>query len=333
MGKKVVIYTSVTLALILFLALPNPVFSHHQRQVLGDSTPASELVFPPITFGAGFILPDSPLFLLDRAFQQIRLLTAFTPERRAQVRGQIASERLAELRIMLSRNNPDGINTALTQLNKEVDLSVASLSDAAAQGKDVSLLAREINDTIKLQRKILGVLQSQARGVLKLQLKAARKALKEAKVEVEDELPEDELENEIEDELEDEIEDEVEDVSESARKAQSDLEKLEKHASKAATKALKKREEAIKKAIEKRNEVLRKVEEKLLENEKKRQEKLLKAQEKAAEQARKAIEKAQEAVSGFKEAQSTVEELRNQPVSDNSGSSGSGRSGSDEDED
>lgn len=311
---------SVFLALVLLIILfPASVSAHHREQVLGDATPSSELVFPPVTAGTGFILPDSPLFFIDRTFQQVKLLLAFSAEAKARVRAQIAGERMAELRLMLLRENQAAINTTLSELTRETDLAAASLAEASARGQDVKLLAKELNETIKLQRKILNTVASQTRGVLKLQLKAARQALKEAKIEVEDELPEDELENEIEEDLREEVEDEVEEASDSARTVESTLAKLEREASRAAAKALNRREEAIKKAIEKRDEGLRKAEEKLLEAEKKKQEGLLKAQKRASERAQEALKKAQEAAKGFQAAKEKVTEIKNQPVGGTSG--------------
>lgn len=300
--------------ILLIIFVPSLASAHHREAILGEATSSAELVFPPVTSGTGFILPDSPLFFLDKTFQQVKLILAFSAEQKARVRAQIAGERMAELRLMLVRENQTAISTVLSELTKETDLAAVSLAEAAASGQDVKPLAKELNEAIKTQRKILNVIASQTGGSLKLQLKAARRALKEAKVEVEDELPEDELENEIEEDLADEIENEVEEASESAKKVESDLIKLEREASRSATKALNRREEAIKKAIEKRDEVLKKAEEKLLEAEKKKQEGLLKAQKKAAEQAQEALKKAQEAATGLQTAQQAVSEIRNQPV-------------------
>jgi len=296
---------------------PKAVDAHHKAQVLGDTTVSSQLVFPPVTSGQGFILPDSPLFFLDQFSQQVKLLFAFSSEQRAKVRAQIAGERLAELRIMLERQNPEGINTALSQLTKEVGFAAKDLSDAAAQGANVKLLAKQINEDIKFQRKLLNIVADQTSGVLRRQLKTARQALKEAKVEVEDELPEDELENEIEEGLADEVKNEVEDASESAKTVERALSELQKEANKARAKALRRREEAIEKAIEARDEALKKIEEKLLEAEEKKQEKLLKVQEKAAEKAREAVQKAQEAAHGFQTARDAINRILNQQPTSN----------------
>lgn len=331
MGRKVAASILIVgLAFFTFIwVLPKQVLSHHQGRVLGDSTPSSQIVFPPVTSGAGFFLPDSPLFFLDKTFQRIRLFLAFTPERKAKVREQILGERFAELRIMLSRNNPNGITIALTNLTEEVDQMAATLTDAAARGNDVRVLAKELNETIKTHRKILGILSDQTEGVLRLQIKAAREALKEAKVEIEDELDEDELENEIEDDLNDEIEEGLEEASSSAKRLEHAIDVLSRLASEAAQRQQLRREEALRNAIEVKNETLLKQAEELLEIEKKKQERFIKAQEKAREKALKAIEKAKAAAEELREAHEEVIEAKTE---DNSGSgsssSGSGSSGS-----
>lgn len=325
--------------LFLVFLLFNPAYqesasAHHKELVLGESTASSQLVFPPVTAGPGFILPDSPLFFLDQVFQAVRLVSALDAQSKAKVRAQIAGERLAELRVMLTRNSEQGTTTALTQLTKEADMAAKALSEAAASGQDVSLLARQLNETIKTQRQVLGSLENQTRGTLRLELKAARRALKEAKVEVEDELPEGELEKEIEENLHDEIEEEVEEADDSVQELERSLEELNRQASEAGRKALKRREEALKKAIEERNEQLRKNQERLLEAEKKKQGELLRVQKTAASEARKAVEEAQKAAKRFQQAQEKAFEIKNQPVDSsvsdsNSSGSGSGSSSSD----
>jgi len=334
MDRKV--FSSLGILVLGFFVLvwvaPKPTFSHHQGRVLGESTSSSQVVFPPVTAGAGFILPDSPLFFLDEIFQEVRMLLAFTPERRAKTRASISGERLAELRIMFARNNSEAMSSTLSRLTEEVNKMSANLSDAAASGKDLSSLAKELNETIKIQRSVLGILENQADGVLKLQLKTARKALKIAKVEIEDELTEDDLENEIEEDVDDEIEEAVEEASGSAKRLEHAIDVLTRLASEAAVKQQTRREEALRHAIEVKNEALRRQAEKLFEADFKKHERLLEARKKAHSKAREAIEKAHEAAEEFKEAQEEIEELESQDNSgsdsDNSGPSGSGSSGS-----
>lgn len=319
---------SIIVGVIILSFHVGTVSAHHKLQVLGEATSASQLNFPAIvSAGPGFILPDSPFYFLDQFVQSVRLSLSFSPERRAQLQEQIAQERLAELRVMLTRNNTQGIDTALEQLTKESGASAQSLKDAASQGKDVKALAKQLNETIKTQRKILNILANQADKSLKLQLKAAREELKDAKIEIEDELPEDELENEIEDELDIEIEDEVEEASSSAKGLEHAIDVLSKLASQAAERGQESREEALRHAIEVKNDALIKQLQKFIENEGKKQEKLFQTKQKALKEAREAAKKAQEAAVKFREAHKESKEIRNTPA-ENLNNSGSGENGS-----
>ncbi|KKR15438.1 MAG: hypothetical protein UT87_C0012G0039 [Candidatus Levybacteria bacterium GW2011_GWC1_40_19] len=212
MGKKVLI---VFFGISIFLLVASSSFAHHKARVLGESTQAADLVFPnTVTAGPGFILPDSPFFVLDNIWQKLKLVTAFSPEAKAKIRAQIAGERLAELRIMLSRNNPEGIATALSQIESDATLAAKELSDASASGENVEEAAKELNEAIKLQREVLGILSGQTRGFLRLEIKAARESLRSSKVEVEDELPEELLEDEINEAEEEGFDEDIEDALE-----------------------------------------------------------------------------------------------------------------------
>lgn len=298
--KRTALVSILSCMLVLVVAMP--VSAHHLKDVLGDATSTAQIQFPPIAAGPGFFLPDSPFYFLDALAQNVKLAFAFTPERKAEIRSQIAGERLAELRVMLERNNTQGIQTALTNLNKEANLAASDLSDAAAQGKDVKNLAKELNTTIKAQRKVLGDLADQTSGPLRLQIKATREALKEAKVTVEDQLPEDELENEITDEMNEEIEDEVKDASRSARGLEHSIDILEKLASEAAANNQTKREEALRHAIEIHNENLQKQEKKRAEQELRKEQRKNKLRNDANNAAREAVKNAQEAALQFQQA-------------------------------
>ncbi|OGH19862.1 MAG: hypothetical protein A3D74_02915 [Candidatus Levybacteria bacterium RIFCSPHIGHO2_02_FULL_37_13] len=333
--SSVLVFSLLSLVFGSFIVFSPSALAHHQARVLGDSTSSSEIVFPPVTAGAGFILPDSPLFFLDRVFQDIRLLMAFTPERRAKTRALIAGERLAELRIMFARNNPEAVTDTLSKLTEEINKMSKDLSDAASsgkEGKDLSLLASQLNETIKAHRKVLGTLESQSDGVLKLQIKTARNALKIAKIEIEDELTEDELENEIEDDVDEEVQEAVEEASGSARRLNHAIDVLSQLASQAAAKQQTRREEALRHAIEVKNEALRRQTEKLFEEESIKHRRILEMRAKAHEKAREAIEKAHEAAAEFGEAQEEIKDLESEDNSssgsENSGSSGSDNSGS-----
>ena len=308
MAKRISVYP---LAFLLFiLVFPKTVYSHHQTQVLGASTSSAAPQIPPTAEGPGLILPDSPLFFLDEIKQQVRLLLAFTPEDKAKVHNAVSGERLAELRFMLNRQNQRGIDTALLGMTQNLKDASNNLATAQFKGKNVSKIAKAINEDIKRKQEALDLLENQSTGELNAMVRFAQLSILESKVKIEDALPEDELENEISYDLNRQIEKRVEDASDLARALMRDLDELEKQESEAAQKSLTNREEALEKAIEKKSEALRKVEEKLLENEKRKQDSLLKVQEKVAEQAQEAVKKAQEAALNYQKLQEEVNKIK-----------------------
>lgn len=315
--------TSVVIALSSDSALAN-----HREDVLGvESTPT--LSIPPTSEGPGLVLPDSPLFFLDRLKQEFRLFLAFTPEQKAKIHNAVAGERLAELQLMLAKDNVSGVRTALQGVSDNLKEASEDLANAKLTGRNINLLAKDINDSIKEKQKSLSVLEDKSNGELKKQVQATKEALKVAKIGVEDHLSGDLLENEIEDDLNQEIEDKVDEASSSAKGLSHAVDVLTKLASQAAERNQIHREEALRRAIEVKNETLRKQQEKLLESEKKQQENILKLHEKAAQEAKKSANGALEAAQNFREAQKKITEIKNSnsgsgsSVSENSGSGSS----------
>lgn len=316
----------------LFFFFSAASFAHHKKAVLGESTISSELNFPPVTAGPGLILPDSPFYFLDKLKQQIRLLIALNPDDRAKIHSQIAGERLAELRIMMSRNNPEGINVALFELEEETKLASNELFDASAKGNDVKELSKEINSILKTHRDILDSLEEQTTGVLKLRLALTKLAIKEAKNRAEDTLPLDALDNEINDSLNHELEDSLHDAKNSTLTLTRVLEKLQQQASESAKQNLHRREEALKRAIENQDKSLRTQEELLKRLEEKRSELILNSQQRALEKTRQASEHLNDVENEIEDAAEIESEIEDSSNS-GSGSSNSGSSSSDKDQD
>lgn len=291
----------------------SPVSANHTKDVLGDSISPSDIDFPQISSGPGFFLPDSPLYFIDNIAQGVKVAFAFTPERKAQIRSQIAGERLAELRVMLERNDEKGIETALSNFTKESDLAADAISDAGATSKkDIRPLAKELNTTIKSHRKVLKDLEKQTSGELQLRLKASRESLRKAKIAVEDELPEDELEKEMQDNIDDIIEDQVDEASKSARGLDRAISVLERLASQAAEKNQPAREAALRRAIEKKEAKIESKEQRQLERELRKKEKRLETSEKAIREARETVRNAQEAAMRFKQAKEEALAIENE---------------------
>lgn len=236
-----------------FLAL-SVVFSHtsyasRNAEVLGATTQISEVVFPPVTAGPGYILPSSPFYFADKLYQAFRLALVFTPENRAQLHTQIAAERLAELRVEISRNNKNAANSALTEVEYEVVAAANDLRDAASQGKDVTQLARTIHQTLTDYRGVLSDVRSQVPDTaLGQQLAAAIDVIRESRIVAEDAMPQSDIEHELAANIEADVNEAVLGVADTTKKLEKKLSIYEKYASRAAERAAKKQEQETNRA-------------------------------------------------------------------------------------
>ena len=249
MRKFLIFLLSVSLTSLI---TANPVSANHLEDVLGvESMPV--LSIPPTSEGPGFLLPDSPLFFLDQLKQEVRLLLAFTPEQKAQIHNAVAGERLAELQLMLAKNNVAGVRIALQGISDNLKAAAGDVANAKLTGRNISLLAKEINDSIKEKQKSLSSLEKEAAGEIKAQAMAAKESLKVSKVKVEDNLPPDLLINEMEEDLSLEINDNISKASHSAVGINRAIDVLTRLASEAAQQNQPRRYEALIHAIEVKN--------------------------------------------------------------------------------
>ncbi|MDP2585875.1 MAG: DUF5667 domain-containing protein, partial [Candidatus Levybacteria bacterium] len=250
--KFLIFLLSVSITSAIVVLSSNQVLANHQEDVLGVVS-VETLSIPPTVDGPGLILPDSPLFFLDKLKQEFRLLLAFTPEQKATIHNAIAGERLAELQIMLARNNVSGIRIALQGVSDNLKAASGDLANAKLTGRNVALLVKEINDSIKAKQQALSGLEDKATGEIKAQVAAAKEALKIAKVQAEENLPADLLMNETIDDLNQEIGDNVNKARVSAMGINRAIEVLTRLASEAAVENQPARKEALIHAIDMKN--------------------------------------------------------------------------------
>ena len=233
MRKLLIFLLSVSLTSAIVVLSSNQVSANHQEDVLGVVS-AEPLSIPPTSSGPGLVLPDSPLFFLDTLKQEFRLFLAFTSEQKAKIHNSVAGERIAELRVMLVKDNAAGIRTALQGVSDNLKAASEDLAEAKLTGRNITLLAEEINTSIREKQKTLSVLESQATGEIKAQVVVAREALKVAKVNVEGNLPADLLVNETIDDLNQQIGDSINSASQSGTEINRAINVLTNLASKSA---------------------------------------------------------------------------------------------------
>lgn len=271
---------SASLFLVLFLALPVSALAYNPA-ILGESTTSAIPSIAPTVEGPGFILPDSKLFFLDRFKQKVRLFLAFRPEARAKVHVDVAGERLAELRLMLSRNNPKGISIALDGISgnlKDVD---DEIYQAQLSGRDISNLAKTLNLSIKRLQDALDFLAVQATGDTAAQVNLAQSVAFKTKLRVTDSLPALEQQNELLDDLTRRAREQVQQSSDNSISIQNTLDELSKQTQIVATGSSQAKAARI-----------------------------LQLQAVAIQQAKDAAAASQKAAAGFKQSADAIEELR-----------------------
>ncbi|HVZ58937.1 MAG TPA: DUF5667 domain-containing protein [Patescibacteria group bacterium] len=213
------------------------VFAYRDTAVLGTTTEVTDAVFPPVTSGPGHILPDSPLYFLDKLYQDFRLALVFTPANRAQLHMAIAGERMAELRVESARNNQAGVDTALTELEHEVTAASDDVRDAASQGQDVTQLARDIHQAMTDYRNDLVSVEAQVPDTAYEQkLATASDVIWEARTLTEDALPEGDLKHEMMANAQEELDEAVLGISTATTNLQNKISIYEKVSSGSADK-------------------------------------------------------------------------------------------------
>ncbi|MCL5433300.1 MAG: DUF5667 domain-containing protein [Patescibacteria group bacterium] len=303
---RVFIFSFILFLSFNFLFVPRVLANRHAK-ILGVATTSQKLSIPPTVEGPGLILPDSPLFFLDQLKQATRIYTAFKSETKAEIYKDIAGERFAELRFMLARNNKPGIKLTLDGIESNLEMAANEINQAQMRGKNVSKLAKSVNDSIKEKQEVLDQLQLQTTGELRARIESVQESLLASKIIVEDSLMLADLDNEIRYDLARRIRSEVRNTIDSVKLLQEQIDELNEQATQASEQMLVKREEALSKTIQQKNEALIQTQEQLLLQEKEKQTRLLGAQTTAMEQVKEALENAQKAAIEFEKTQGILD--------------------------
>lgn len=131
------------------------------------------------------LTPESPFFFLDRLGEKIQEFLTFNPEGKMHLQITFATERVAEIKVMFENKGIEakGIQVAQDLLHTNLVSAAAILTDQKAEGKNVSALAKELDEefagpktaleqTFKAERQTLGAQEDE----LKAKIKEARKA-------------------------------------------------------------------------------------------------------------------------------------------------------------
>ncbi len=129
-----------------------------------------------VTLPSAGLTPASPFYFLDRLGENLRQFFTFNPEAKAKLQIEFAGERIAEIKIMVEKKgvNAKGLAIAESLLKANVAYAAEIVNEEKTSGKDVSALAKTLNDEFDLRDKIL----EETFKAAKDQLKAQRKEIK-----------------------------------------------------------------------------------------------------------------------------------------------------------
>lgn len=122
------------------------------------------------------LTPESSFYFLDRLGENLRQFFTFNPEAKAKLQIEFAGERIAEIKVMVEKKgvNAKGLAIAESLLQANVAYAAEIVNEEKTTSKDVTALAKTLNDEFDARDKLLEQTFKDA----KAQLKAQRKEIK-----------------------------------------------------------------------------------------------------------------------------------------------------------
>ena len=129
-----------------------------------------------VTLPSAGLTPESSFYFFDRLGENLRQFFAFNPEAKAKLQIEFAGERITEIKVMIEKKgvNVKGLAIAESLLQANVAYAAEIVSEEKTAGKDVSALAKTLDDEFDARDKLLEQTFKDA----KAQLKAQRKEIK-----------------------------------------------------------------------------------------------------------------------------------------------------------
>lgn len=138
------------------------------------------------------ITPENPFYFLDKLGEALREFFTFSPEGKAHLQITFASERIAEIKVILETKGvkAPGLEVAQARLQAHLANAATIITAEKAKGRDVSKLAKELDDdfdepksaledTFKAEKRLLETKEKE----LKVKIREARQAGDNAQVE------------------------------------------------------------------------------------------------------------------------------------------------------
>lgn len=150
------------------------------------------LILAQTTLPSAGLTPESPFYFLDRLGEALQEFFTFNPEAKAHLQITFAAERVAEIKVMFETKGVDakGLEVAQSRLQAHLAGAATIVTDQKAKGKDVSQLAKELDDEFEAPKTALEqTFKDEKRALeakekdLKEKIRAARQAGDTAQVE------------------------------------------------------------------------------------------------------------------------------------------------------
>lgn len=138
------------------------------------------------------LTPESPFYFLDKLGEGLREFFTFNPEGKARLQISFAAERVAEIKVILETKGVEakGLEVAQSRFQAHLANAATIVIDQKSKGRDVSNLAKELDDELEAPKSALTNSFKEQKLVLKAkedelkaQLKVAHRAGDTAKEE------------------------------------------------------------------------------------------------------------------------------------------------------
>lgn len=112
---------------------------------------------PEVILPSAGLTPENPFYFLDRLEEEIQQFLTFDLEAKARLQIEFASERIAEIEVLVEKSEPNGkgIEKARELLLGNVAYAAELINQEKASGKDVASLAKDLDDEFDAREKLL----------------------------------------------------------------------------------------------------------------------------------------------------------------------------------
>ena len=130
------------------------------------------------------LTPESPFYFLDKLGETLREFFTFNPEGKARLQITFAAERVAEIKVILETKGVEakGLEIAQSRLQANLAKAAAIVTGQKSKGKDVSALAKELDDEFEGPKTALEQSFKEQERILEAQKKDLKAKIREARL-------------------------------------------------------------------------------------------------------------------------------------------------------